>query len=235
MRDPARHRVKSHNPEDRLVGLSEFVGSELAKAPVTVSKSADLRPGKPGCAPRMVVQRNFISPDRKSPTQLRRLNLYSQKKYYPCSKDIQSISVKSKGTVNEIAPLEKAGHFDSRSQHQSQDGGQFHSSVARALDRSLPDRMTSSVDVPLSDREIETISHLAAGYGAKEVARALNISPRTVEHRIEALKRRFGARNVTHLVAITLVAGWIHSFPNKDAAGPSDRSSGPCSRSSFGV
>lgn len=62
------------------------------------------------------------------------------------------------------------------------------------------------VDLALKTREIETVSYLASGYGAKEIARALNISPRTVEHRIEALKRRFGARNVTHLVAIVLLS-----------------------------
>lgn len=62
------------------------------------------------------------------------------------------------------------------------------------------------IDLALKKREIETVSYLASGYGAKEIARALNVSPRTVEHRIEALKRRLGARNVTHLVAIVLVS-----------------------------
>lgn len=68
------------------------------------------------------------------------------------------------------------------------------------------------VDLALKKREIETVSYLACGYGAKEIARALNISPRTVEHRIEALKRRLGARNVTHLVAIILVSDRVQNL-----------------------
>lgn len=68
------------------------------------------------------------------------------------------------------------------------------------------------VDLALKKREIETVSYLASGYGAKEIARALNVSPRTVEHRIEALKRRLGARNVTHLVAIVLVSCPAQNF-----------------------
>jgi len=76
------------------------------------------------------------------------------------------------------------------------------------------------VDLALKKREIETVSYLASGYGAKEIARALNLSPRTVEHRIEALKRRLGARNVTHLVAIILVSDPAQNFASliKDGA-----------------
>ncbi len=67
-------------------------------------------------------------------------------------------------------------------------------------------KMIRIVDFYLSERDIETVSYLAAGYGAKEIAREFNLSPRTVEHRIETLKRRLGARNVTHLIAMVLLA-----------------------------
>lgn len=68
------------------------------------------------------------------------------------------------------------------------------------------EKMATNVGLYLNDREMETISYLAAGYGAKEIAREFNLSPRTVEHRIETLKRRLGARNVTHLIAMVLLA-----------------------------
>ena len=76
----------------------------------------------------------------------------------------------------------------------------------RMISSTLWEKMTTGVDLYLNEREIETISYLAAGYGAKEIARELNLSPRTVEHRIETLKRRLGARNVTHLIAMVLLA-----------------------------
>lgn len=45
------------------------------------------------------------------------------------------------------------------------------------------------------------IQLLMEGQTTKEVAAALAISPRTVEHRIERIRVRYDARNVTHLVA----------------------------------
>lgn len=46
---------------------------------------------------------------------------------------------------------------------------------------------------------------LIEGMTAREISEMLNVSRRTVEHRIERMKDRFGARNLVHLVA-TLVA-----------------------------
>lgn len=43
---------------------------------------------------------------------------------------------------------------------------------------------------------------LIEGTTAKEIAVMLGVSARTVEHRIERLKTRFGARNTVHLVAM---------------------------------
>jgi len=45
------------------------------------------------------------------------------------------------------------------------------------------------------------IQLLMEGQTTKEVAAALAVSPRTVEHRIERIRVRYDARNVTHLVA----------------------------------
>lgn len=45
------------------------------------------------------------------------------------------------------------------------------------------------------------IQLLIEGQTAKEIAQMLDLSPRTIEHRIEKMKARFGARNLVHLVA----------------------------------
>ncbi|MDQ0319486.1 DNA-binding CsgD family transcriptional regulator [Pararhizobium capsulatum DSM 1112] len=51
----------------------------------------------------------------------------------------------------------------------------------------------------------ETIVQLLIeGATAKEIAATLGISHRTVEHRLERMKERFGARNTVHLVAMLI-------------------------------
>ncbi|MQB34721.1 LuxR family transcriptional regulator [Agrobacterium rhizogenes] len=45
---------------------------------------------------------------------------------------------------------------------------------------------------------------LIEGATAKEIAVTLNVSHRTVEHRLERMKERYGARNTVHLVAMLM-------------------------------
>lgn len=71
--------------------------------------------------------------------------------------------------------------------------------------RLVVDGVTES-RMALTSREREIVSLLASGLTSKEAAVRLDISPRTIEHRIEALKARVGARNVTHLVALIMSA-----------------------------
>lgn len=47
---------------------------------------------------------------------------------------------------------------------------------------------------------------LIEGSTAKEIAELLGLSHRTVEHRLEKLKQRYGARNTVHLVAMLVAA-----------------------------
>ncbi|MGN7713464.1 LuxR C-terminal-related transcriptional regulator [Agrobacterium radiobacter] len=47
---------------------------------------------------------------------------------------------------------------------------------------------------------------LIEGATAKEIAETLSVSARTVEHRIERLKTRYGARNTVHLIAMLVTA-----------------------------
>ena len=48
------------------------------------------------------------------------------------------------------------------------------------------------------------IQLLSEGETAKEIAMALDMSPRTVEHRLEKMKQKFGAKNIVHLVSMFL-------------------------------
>lgn len=48
------------------------------------------------------------------------------------------------------------------------------------------------------------IQLLSEGETAKEIALALDMSPRTVEHRLEKMKQKFGAKNIVHLVSMFL-------------------------------
>lgn len=51
----------------------------------------------------------------------------------------------------------------------------------------------------------EDILHLLAqGQSAKETARKMGVSFRTVEHHLEAIKKKLGAKNISHAVAIAV-------------------------------
>ena len=52
--------------------------------------------------------------------------------------------------------------------------------------------------------EIMVLQMMQEGDSAREIGAALGLSPRTVEGRIERLKRKFGARNAVHLVALSV-------------------------------
>jgi DNA-binding CsgD family transcriptional regulator len=54
-------------------------------------------------------------------------------------------------------------------------------------------------NMDLTDEGI--VQLLIEGHTAKEIAKMLELSPRSIEHRIEKLKIRFEARNLVHLVA----------------------------------
>lgn len=70
--------------------------------------------------------------------------------------------------------------------------------------------LAEDMDLParpvLSPRERDCLRHLAAGRSAKQIAGLLELSSRTVEHHIEALKNKLGARNASHAVAKEMIA-----------------------------
>jgi len=59
----------------------------------------------------------------------------------------------------------------------------------------------------LTNREREVLEQAGKGLHAKEIARVLGISPRTVEVHKASLMGKLGARNVAELVRFALIAG----------------------------
>lgn len=67
----------------------------------------------------------------------------------------------------------------------------------------LPDAPST----PVADVDLGILQLLAEGATIKEIAEASFRSDRTIHHRIERLKARFGARNLAHLVGLSISAG----------------------------
>jgi len=67
---------------------------------------------------------------------------------------------------------------------------------------SMPGRLGS-----LTEREREVLMHVARGLHAKEIARSLGISPRTVEVHKARLMAKLEARNVSELVRLAVQSG----------------------------
>jgi DNA invertase Pin-like site-specific DNA recombinase len=65
----------------------------------------------------------------------------------------------------------------------------------------------------LTARQAEILQLAAAGLAAKQIARRLGISVRTVQHHFSSMRRRTGARSVGELVAHAVVAGILKAEP----------------------
>ncbi len=65
---------------------------------------------------------------------------------------------------------------------------------------------------PLTPRETEVLHLVAQGNSSKEVAITLSLSFRTVEHQIASAKRKLGARNVAHAVAIAMTRRMVRAL-----------------------
>ena len=69
--------------------------------------------------------------------------------------------------------------------------------------------MLKFLEQHLTSRELEVLILVASGASAKEIARQLHITSRTVETHINHLKLKTRSRNRAHLVAIALEEGLI--------------------------
>ena len=61
----------------------------------------------------------------------------------------------------------------------------------------------------------DIILHLLDGCSVKEIAAAIHLSPRTVEHRLERLKKQLGARSLPQLAALIVAAGLTQKVDSK--------------------
>lgn len=64
-------------------------------------------------------------------------------------------------------------------------------------------------DPVLTRREVEILEYVTLGLSAKEVARQVAISPRTVERHVENVRLKLRAKNRTHMVACAVRAGLL--------------------------
>ena len=62
----------------------------------------------------------------------------------------------------------------------------------------IPDQIP---DTSLTRRERQVVGYLSKGMTSKEIARHLSLSPRTIEDYRTNLRKKFGARNTTELLA----------------------------------
>lgn len=60
------------------------------------------------------------------------------------------------------------------------------------------------------------LMRLMEGLSAKEIALEVGLSPRTVEHRLERLKKQLGARSLPHLAAMLVALGFDGSISYRD-------------------
>ena len=93
-------------------------------------------------------------------------------------------------------------------------GGSYYSPpVAREIVEQVrsPKRGTSEPFTTLSGREREGLHLIAEGLSAKEIARELGISTKTVEAHRTSLMRKLGVRKATELVRYAVRHGLIEA------------------------
>ena len=61
----------------------------------------------------------------------------------------------------------------------------------------------------LTGREVQVLTCIATGLSAKEIAKQLNIAPRTVERHIDHIRLKTRTRNRSHMVAYAISNGLI--------------------------
>ena len=75
---------------------------------------------------------------------------------------------------------------------------------------SIPSRLK---DVPLSQREREVLRNVAHGLSTDDIAGKLEISERTVQFHLDAVRTKLGAANRQEAVALGMQRGLVNMFP----------------------
>lgn len=84
-------------------------------------------------------------------------------------------------------------------------GLHLHNQLAARVERFMPEHQKPT----LTPRQRACLRAAAEGQSAKQAARAIDLTPRTVQHHHEEAKRRLGAQSLTHAVALALREGMI--------------------------
>lgn len=71
------------------------------------------------------------------------------------------------------------------------------------------------LEIRLSARELECIFFFLRGKTAKEIAKILKLSPRTIEKHIEHIKIKFKCVNRSQLIEKALAMGYMNVLPNR--------------------
>jgi DNA-binding NarL/FixJ family response regulator len=79
--------------------------------------------------------------------------------------------------------------------------GAFHLQMAAGSSTSLVQLLASEPDSELTDHDLGLLRLVAAGLTDQEIGQQLYLSPHTVKHRIDRLRRRVSARNRIQLAA----------------------------------
>lgn len=90
-------------------------------------------------------------------------------------------------------------------------GHYFHEWFMKSvIESGLPSRLK---DVPLSQREREVLRHVTHGLTSGDIACKLEISERTVQFHLNAVRTKLGAANRQEAVAIGVLRGLVSAFP----------------------
>lgn len=84
-------------------------------------------------------------------------------------------------------------------------GLHLHNQLAARVERFMPEHRKPI----LTPRQRACLLAAAEGQSAKQAARAIDLTPRTVQHHHEEAKRRLGAQSLTHAVALAFRGGMI--------------------------
>lgn len=84
-------------------------------------------------------------------------------------------------------------------------GLHLHNKLTLCVERFMPEYRKTT----LTPRQRACLLAAAEGQSAKQAARAIDLTPRTVQHHHEEAKRRLGAQSLAHAVALALRKGII--------------------------
>jgi DNA-binding CsgD family transcriptional regulator len=89
--------------------------------------------------------------------------------------------------------------------------------LATTGDSTNPSRRNSNEIAHLTHRQVEILRLAAEGMCAKQIARYLGISTRTVEDHFAAMRRRTGSHDKSELIAHAVAAGIVTPGANRSA------------------